>query len=161
MGRKLALLLILALAGCGGLPGHEVTTQAPAGTAASPPPSELPLPAMSSDQARVERVLGMEGNRLWLSLSARPAGIDPQVLLTPRGMRLPSVTGTCPLERNLARALVVFVNERLAGQVMTLEGMALTEQGMVADAFLDGQPLLQRLQAEGLARPTDSPGWCP
>ena len=149
------------MGGGGGLPGHEVNPQVPAGVAASPPPSELPLPALRSDQARVERVLGMEGDRLWIALSVRPSGIEPQVLLQPRGMRLPSVAGTCPLERNLARALVVFVNERLAGQVLTLEGMALTDQGMVADAFLDGQPLLQRLQAEGLARPPGSSGWCP
>ncbi|WP_028109249.1 hypothetical protein [Ferrimonas futtsuensis] len=161
MARKTALLLILALAGCGGLQGHDSQPQAPVGAASSPPPSPLPLPALTSDQARVERVLGMEGDRLWLSLSARPAGIEPQVLLTPRGMRLPSVAGQCPLERNLARALVVFLNERLAGQVMVLEGMALTDTGMVADVTLDGRSLLQRLDAEGLARPAGSPGWCP
>ncbi|WP_417346578.1 hypothetical protein [Ferrimonas sp.] len=161
MARKTALLLILALAGCVGLQGQVDHVRAPAEAASSPPPSELPLPALASDQARVEQVLGMEGDKLWIALAARPAGIEPQVLLTPRGMRLPSVSGRCPLERNLARALVVFLNERLAGQVMTLEGMALTEQGMVADVTLDGQPLLQRLESEGLARPAGSLGWCP
>ncbi|TKB48623.1 hypothetical protein FCL40_10705 [Ferrimonas sediminicola] len=162
MSRTVFGFLLLCLAGCSGLNTTFNKPYAPLDEVqASPPPPLPPPPPLKADQARVERVLGMERDRLWLTLSSRPVGIAPQVLLAPREVMLPSVSAGCPLERNLARALVVYLNEQLAGQVMQLEGMAVTETGVVAEVILDGQPLLQRLEAEGLARPLGSFGWCP